>query len=86
MLQRCNFCTTADSTSWQAVNRFGRILGNHVKTIRPEVKEKCAQAVREMMEMCGIEETEKRMDYYSNYYISAWLHRREYEKYAGSQE
>ena len=86
MLQQCNFCTTADSTSWQAVNRFGRILGNHVKTIRPEVKEKCAQAVREMFQECGIDETEKRMDYYSNYYISAWLHRREYEKYAGSQE
>ncbi|MBR6860253.1 MAG: hypothetical protein IKM73_02865 [Acidaminococcaceae bacterium] len=86
LLERCNFCTTADSTSWQAVNRFGRILGNHVKTIRPEVKQRCAQAVRETLAACNIEETPKRMDYYSNYYISAWLHKREYERYAGSQE
>ena len=86
LLERCNFCTTADSTSWQAVNRFGRILGNHVNTIRPEVKQRCAQAVRETLAACNIEETPKRMDYYSNYYISAWLHKREYERYAGSQE
>lgn len=86
MLQQCNFCTTADSTSWQAVNRFGRILGNHVKTIRPEIKDKCIPAIREMFEQCGIQETEKRIDYYTNYYISAWLHKREYEKYAGNQD
>lgn len=86
MLERCNFCTTADSTSWQAVNRFGRILGNHVKTIRPEVKERCKQAVLDTMRACSIEPTEKRIDYYSNYYISACLHRREYEKAAGSQD
>lgn len=86
MLERCNFCTTADSTSWQAVNRFGRILGNHVKTIRPEVKERCKQAVLDTMRACSIEPTEKRIDYYSNYYISACLHKREYEKAAGSQD
>lgn len=86
MLERCNFCTTADSTSWQAVNRFGRVLGNHVKTIRPEVKERCKQAVLDTMRACSIEPTEKRIDYYSNYYISACLHKREYEKAAGSQD
>ena len=86
MLERCNFCTTADSTSWQAVNRFGRILGNHVKTIRPEVKDRCRQAVLDTMRTCSIEPTEKRIDYYSNYYISACLHKREYEKAAGSQD
>lgn len=86
MLERCNFCTTADSTSWQAVNRFGRILGNHVKTIRPEVKERCKQAVLDTMRACSIEPTEKRIDYYSNYYISACLHKREYEKATGSQD
>ena len=86
MLNRCSFCTTADSTSWQAVNRFGRILGNHVKTIRPEVKERCKQAVLDTMRACNIEPTDKRIDYYSNYYISAFLHKREYEKAAGSQD
>lgn len=86
MLERCNFCTTADSTSWQAVNRFGRILGNHVKTIRPEVKDRCKQAVLDTMRACSIEPTEKRIDYYSNYYISACLHKREYEKAAGNQD
>ena len=86
MLERCNFCTTADSTSWQAVNRFGRILGNHVKTIRPEVKEKCTKAVIETLNACGIEPTPKRLDYYSNYYISAFMHKREYERAAGNQD
>lgn len=86
MLERCNFCTTSDSTSWQAVNRFGRILGNHVKTIRPEVKEKCTKAVIDTLTACGIEPTEKRLDYYSNYYLSAFLHKREYEQAAGSQD
>lgn len=86
MLQRCSFCTTADSTSWQAVNRFGRILGNHVKTIKPEIKEKCNKAILEMMDVCGIEPSAKRMDYYANYYISAFLHKQEYEKWAGSQD
>jgi len=86
MLERCNFCTTSDSTSWQAVNRFGRILGNHVKTIRPEVKERCTQSVVEVLNTCGIEPTEKRLDYYSNYYLSAFLHKKEYERAAGSQD
>lgn len=86
MLQRCSFCDTADSTSWQAVNRFGRILGNHVRTIRPEVKQLCTQAVLETMKACNIEPTAKRLDYYSNYYISAFLHKREYEKAAGNQD
>ena len=27
MLKKLRFCTTADSTSWQSVNRFGNILG-----------------------------------------------------------
>lgn len=86
MLERCNFATTSDSTSWQAVNRFGNILGNHTKTIRPEIKERCHKAVVETLEACGIEPTEKRLDYYSNYYISAFLHKREYERAAGSQD
>ena len=86
LLSRCRFCTTADSTSWQAVNRFGRILGQHTKTIRPEIKEQCRAAVVDVLNRCSIEPTEKRLDYYSNYYISAMLHKREYAKAAGNQD
>lgn len=86
MLERCRFCTTADSTSWQAVNRFGNILGNHTRTIRPEVKERCREAVLDTLRACSIEPTDKRLDYYANYYISAFLHRREYERAAGNQD
>ena len=86
MLSRCSFCTTADSTSWQAVNRFGRILGQHVKTIRPEVKERCHSAVLDVMSACSIEPTSKRLDYYSNYYLSAMLHKQAYAQAAGSQD
>lgn len=86
LLERCKFATTADSTSWQSVNRFGRIMGNHTNTIRPDVKEKCRNAVMEVLQKCSIEPTEKRIDYYSNYYLSAFLHKREYEQYAGNQD
>lgn len=86
VLRKCNFCTTADSTSWQAVNRYGRIQGNHVRCIRPEVKDRCRQAVIETLNACSIEVTEKRIDYYSNYYMSAYLSKREYERLAGNQD
>lgn len=86
MLKRNNFCTSSDSTSWQAVNRYGNILGRHVKAIKPEIKQQAKEAVAEVMAACGIEPTEKRFDYYSNYYISAMLHKMEYTKAAGNQD
>lgn len=85
-LERCKFCTTADSTSWQAVNRFGRIMNHHVKTIRPEIKEKCRSSVLDVLDACGIQPTDKRIDYYSNYYMSAYLSKKEYERAAGDQD
>ena len=86
MLQRNSFCTSSDSTSWQAVNRFGNIMGKNVRAINPEVKNSCKNKILEVMSMCGIEPTDKRFDYYSNYYVSALLHKMQYEKYAGNQD
>lgn len=86
MLKQNRFCTSSDSTSWQAVNRFGNIMGRNVRAIKPEIKQKCTRDVLYVLEKCGIEPNPKRLDYYSNYYISAMLHKMQYEKACGNQD
>lgn len=86
MLKQNSFCTSADSTSWMSVNRFGNIRGHHVSQIKPEIKERAKADVLEVMNKCGVEPTEKRFDYYTNYYVSAMLHKIEYTKAAGNQD
>lgn len=86
MLRRCNFCTSADSTSWLAANRYGNIDGYHPSQIRPELKEKAMPAVRRVLAACDIEQTEKRLEYHANYFVSAQVHKRKYETYCGNQE
>lgn len=86
MLRRCSFCTSADSTSWLSANRFGNIDGYHPRQIKPEMKARAMSPVRKVLAECGIEPTEKRMDYHANYYISAQVHKRKYETYCGGQE
>ena len=86
MLRRNNFCTSSDSTSWQAVNRFGNIMGKNVRAIKHEVKAEAYRYVLEVLDKCGIEVTDKRIDYYSNYYVSAKMHKMLYERYAGDQD
>ena len=86
MLKRLRFCTTADSTSWQAVNRYGRIVGRHPSEIKEEQRIKTYPQVKKVLTKCGIEITPKRLEYYSNYFIAAQIHKRQYEKACGSQE
>lgn len=86
MVKRCNFCTSADSTSWISANRYGRILSNHISDIKPEkYKEICERAARLLSEM-DVTPTESLARYFGNYWLSAYLHRQKYERYAGPQD
>lgn len=86
MLEKCNFCTSADSTSWVSVNRFGTILGNHISTIKEEKYKQIYGNTRLLLESIGVKPTEKLIKYFSNYWLSAHLLKEKYIKYAGSQE
>ena len=86
MLRRCRFCTSADSTSWVAVNRFGRVLGNHISTVKEEKFTAIQENSARLLESMGVVPTEKLIKYFSNYWISAHLLRIEYEKRAGNQD
>lgn len=87
MLQRLKFCTTSDSTSWQAVNRYGRIYGKyHPSQIKEEYRKEAYPHIQEVFRRCLIEETPKRVEYYSNYYLAAKIHKMQYEIACGSQD
>lgn len=86
ILERTRFCTTSDSTSWQSVNRYGRIGKYHVSQIKESEKAKAHHVVKKVLDKCGIEITPKRLDYYSNYYLSAKVCKSMYTKACGSQE
>lgn len=85
LLQKVKFATSADSTSWLSVNRFGRILGRRTATISSQKKQEYSRRVENIMKNLGIEITEKRVDYMTNFWLSAYLSRLEYQRYAGDQ-
>lgn len=88
LLHECNFCTSADSTSWQSVNRFGQIKANgeahHISAISPAVKADIARKLEEAFYARGISK-QKTMDYYAAYAIAAKCCLRDYTEWAGSQ-
>lgn len=86
VLSRCRFCTSADSTSWQQVNRFGSIMNYATRHIKKEAIEETYPALKKMLYYCHIEPTQKRMTYYGNYYIAAKLCKAMYEQCAGGQD
>lgn len=86
MIKRCNFCTSADSTSWVSANKFGRILGEHISNIKQDKNEEICERTAKLLADIDITPTESLTKYFANYWLSAYLHRMKYEKYAGSQE
>lgn len=83
MLQRCKFCTSADSTTWQQINRYGGILGKRTKNINKEKVRQEWPKIAKLLKQMNIEPTEKRLYYY--YWLAGHLLLREYNKYAGDQ-
>ena len=86
MVKRCRFCTSADSTSWVSCNRFGRILGNHVSELKGKRMEEVYKNSAKLLRDLDVEPNEKLIKYFSNYWVSAYLNRQKYIKYAGNQD
>jgi hypothetical protein len=86
LLNQCRFCTSADSTSWMGVNRYGSIMGHATSCIRKEALEKAMPAIKKVLYYCHKEPTKTRLEYYGNYYIAALLYKKIYEQCAGGQD
>lgn len=86
MLRRCKFCTSADSTSWATANRFGSIMGRRTNDLKKEKKEELHDHIKQMLIDMEIEPLENRVRDFTHSWISAYLHRQEYIRYAGSQD
>lgn len=85
LLKRCKFATSADSTTWQQVNRYGGILGYKTSQIKQEKVKEGWQNTKKLLLELGIEPTDKRI-YYYYYWMAGLLLKREYAKAAGNQD
>lgn len=94
LLKNLNFCSSADSTSWQQVNRFGNLKyhdGNKthscknsnidIDKLKVRYQEKIETILTKWMSI-----TEKRIDYYSKYALAGELLKKQYTTFAGSQD
>lgn len=94
LLQELNFCSTADSTSWQQVNRYGVIKfndGNKTVSCKNsnidilQLKKRYEKDLRKIL--CKwMEVNDKRIDYYSKYALAGELLKKQYSHYAGNQD
>lgn len=86
LLKRCKFATSADSTTWQQVNRYGGILGYRTSQIKEEKVKEGWEHTKQLLLELGIEPTDKRIYYYYYYWMAGLLLKREYTKAAGNQD
>lgn len=87
LLERCRFCTSADSTSWQQVNRYGSIFGRY-KTcnIKEEKVQQEWKHIEDLLLECGVKPNENRIRYYYNFYLAGIIMKQEYTRCAGNQD
>jgi len=94
LLKELNFCSSADSTSWQQVNRYGVIKFNdgnktyscknsniNIESLLDRYKYEIENILIKWMEV-----TPKRLDYYSKYALAGELLKKQYSIYAGNQD
>lgn len=86
LLKRCKFATSADSTTWQQINRYGGILGYRTSQVKEEKVKEGWEHTKKLLQELGIEPTEKRIYYYYYYWMAGLLLKREYTKAAGNQD
>lgn len=86
MLKRINFATSADSTTWQQINRYGYIKGHHVSNVKQEKFEEKKEDIKNILLGMDIEPTERRLRYYYNYWMAGVILRNQYIKAAGNQD
>lgn len=93
LLNKLNFCSSSDSTSWQQVNRFGVLNYNNGKKnlkirnrdINKDIlNQKYRKQVDSIMSK-WFEPNEKRFDSYSKFALAGELLLNQYTRYAGDQ-
>ena len=50
VLSKCKFCSTADSTSWMQIGKYGSHKNHHISTIRDEQKEAIRTRLYQILE------------------------------------
>ena len=94
LLKSLSFCSSADSTSWQQINRFGVLkYNNGEKTYsarnsdisREALNKRYEKQINEILSR-WMEITDKRLDYYSKYALAGELLIKQYTTYAGNQD
>ena len=87
MLKQNRFCTSADSSSWTGVYRFGTLLGKNMHKLKPEVYK---QYEKKYADFIGLENWNKltsnarRKNVWE--LLSAELSKNIYSQYAGNQD
>lgn len=84
LLRRCKFCTSSDSTAWLGINRFGNYKKFYRAQLRDEWKARYRAAVSEIVRKYT-KESEKVIDYLSNYATMAHYLWNKYQKICGDQ-
>lgn len=94
LLKSLNFCSTADSTSWQQVNRFG-VLKYHdgqktysAKNSDLDINKLMIRYESELRTILSkwMEVNPKRLDYMSKFAMAGELLKMQYTTYAGNQD
>lgn len=85
LLKRCKFATSADSTTWQQINRYGGIMGYRTSQVKEEKVREGWEHIKKLLREINIEPTDKRI-YYYYFWLAGHLLRAEYTKAAGSQD
>lgn len=86
MLKQCKFATSADSTTWQQINRWCGILGRKTSQLKEEKVQEGWQHIKDCLISYGIEPKEKRIRYFYNFWLAGMLLKREYTQAAGNQD
>lgn len=81
LLKKCNFCTSADSTSWISGEKFGFIKGRHVSKIKTDaVKKLIGEEIYNEIRLY------KKESNVNTYALSIEMLKEQYELNAGNQD
>lgn len=88
LLKECNFCTSADSTSWIAGVRYGRMPTgkNHERDIKVSAREILTPEIVRRFKEWGKVPTERDIYRTQTLYYAAKMSREIYEKCCGNQD
>lgn len=88
LLEDNKFCTSADSTSWLAANRYGRMgyKKYHVNDLKQSARNQVKGQIRQQLEKySGKTPTDATIKYTEDAYFNAVICRKKYESIVGSQ-